>query len=49
MEIYIITYELAFIRPIFLNTEGCKLKKKLHGLSPRVNYTDRGTTACQRS
>jgi hypothetical protein len=23
--------------------------KKLHGLSPRANYTDRGTAACQRS
>jgi hypothetical protein len=26
-----------------------KLKTKLHGLSPRVNYTDRATTACRRS
>jgi hypothetical protein len=24
-------------------------KKKLHGLSPRVNYTDRATAACRRS
>jgi hypothetical protein len=24
-------------------------KKKLHGLSPRANYTDRATAACQRS
>jgi hypothetical protein len=24
-------------------------KKKLHGLSPRANYTDRATTTCQRS
>jgi hypothetical protein len=24
-----------------------KLKTKLHGLSPRANYTDRATTACQ--
>jgi hypothetical protein len=24
-------------------------KKKLHGLSPRANYTDRATTACRRS
>jgi hypothetical protein len=23
--------------------------KKLHGLSPRANYTDRATAACQRS
>jgi hypothetical protein len=25
------------------------MKKKLHGLSPRVNYTDRATAACRRS
>jgi hypothetical protein len=24
-------------------------KKKLHGLSPRANYTDRATATCQRS
>jgi hypothetical protein len=24
-------------------------KKKLHGLSPRTNYTDRATAACRRS
>jgi hypothetical protein len=24
-------------------------KEKLHGLSPRVNYTDRATAACRRS
>jgi hypothetical protein len=26
-----------------------KQKKKLHGLSPRANYTDRATAACRRS
>jgi hypothetical protein len=26
-----------------------KTKTKLHGLSPRANYTDRATAACQRS
>jgi hypothetical protein len=26
-----------------------KQPNKLHGLSPRANYTDRATTACQRS
>jgi hypothetical protein len=31
----------SFLRP--------KLKTKLHGLSPRANYTDRATAACQRS
>jgi hypothetical protein len=29
--------------------EAYKLKKKLHGLSPRANYTDRATAACRRS
>jgi hypothetical protein len=24
-------------------------KNKLHGLSPRANYTDRATAACRRS
>jgi hypothetical protein len=24
-------------------------KKKLHGLNPRANYTDRATAACRRS
>jgi hypothetical protein len=24
-------------------------EKKLHGLSPRANYTDRATAACRRS
>jgi hypothetical protein len=24
------------------------VKKKLHGLSPRANYTDRATAACRR-
>jgi hypothetical protein len=30
---------------------GCRAndKKKLHGLSPRANYTDRATAACLRS
>jgi hypothetical protein len=30
---------------------GDKTKKqtKLHGLSPRANYTDRATAACRRS
>jgi hypothetical protein len=26
-----------------------KLKTKLHGLSPRANYTDQATAACRRS
>jgi hypothetical protein len=25
-----------------------KHKKKIHGLSPRANYTDRATAACRR-
>jgi hypothetical protein len=33
------------------NTLGDHLKwlKKLHGLSPQANYTDRATAACRRS
>jgi hypothetical protein len=30
-------------------TGRIQLYKQLHGLSPRVNYTDRATAACQRS
>jgi hypothetical protein len=33
----------------FCTVSSKKLKKKLHGLSPRVNYTDRATAACRRS
>jgi hypothetical protein len=29
--------------------EGTTKKTKLHGLSPRANYTDRATAACRRS
>jgi hypothetical protein len=33
-----------------MSLEGLKkLKTKLHGLSPRANYTDRATAACRRS
>jgi hypothetical protein len=28
---------------------GDNLKKNLHGLSPRANYTDRATATCRRS
>jgi hypothetical protein len=29
------------------NVQNCG--KKIHGLSPRANYTDRATAACRRS
>jgi hypothetical protein len=32
-----------------LGTSGTCSNKKLHGLSPRANYTDRATAACRRS
>jgi hypothetical protein len=32
-----------------LQTNNIKQKNKLHGLSPRANYTDRATAACRRS
>jgi hypothetical protein len=31
------------------HTQKLKLKTKLHGLSPRANYTDRAIAACRRS
>jgi hypothetical protein len=31
------------------NLSECSRKKKLHGLSPRPNSTDRATAACRRS
>jgi hypothetical protein len=33
------------------NTKNSKIrvKTKLHGLSPRANYTDRATATCRRS
>jgi hypothetical protein len=34
---------------IILKSLLTKLKLKLHGLSPRENYTDRATAACRRS
>jgi hypothetical protein len=33
----------------FFHIQDLGSKKKLHGLSPRANYTDRATAACQRS
>jgi hypothetical protein len=32
-----------------LHHVGSVHRKKLHGLSPRANYTDRATSACRRS
>jgi hypothetical protein len=32
----------------FTDFLAAKTKKKLHGLSPRANYTDRVTAVCQR-
>jgi hypothetical protein len=32
-----------------LGFDELKTKLKLHGLSPRANYTDRATAACWRS
>jgi hypothetical protein len=36
-------------RPYWIETLKLKKKTKLHGLSPRANYTDRATAACRRS
>jgi hypothetical protein len=35
-----------FLNPILF---GICIRKKLHGLSPRTNYSDRETAACRRS
>jgi hypothetical protein len=34
---------------VFLTVTEKNKKTKLHGLSPRANYTDRATAACRRS
>jgi hypothetical protein len=34
---------------IFMEIQTKTKKNKLHGLSPRANYTDRATVACRRS
>jgi hypothetical protein len=33
----------------YSEVQNVNTKKKLHGLSPRANYTDRATVACRRS
>jgi hypothetical protein len=49
---------LLWIRSVFLlngspsvltNKQTNKQTNKLHGVSPRANYTDRATAACRRS
>jgi hypothetical protein len=35
--------------PSILSDGFRRMKKKLHGLSPRANYTDRATAACRRN
>jgi hypothetical protein len=40
---------LVFSTFVSRSTSLLKQKKKLHGLSPRANYTDRATVACRRS
>jgi hypothetical protein len=34
---------------LMLRSRNSTPKNKLHGLSPRANYTDRATAACRRS
>jgi hypothetical protein len=40
---------IALLVSVLLDPILNKKKKKLHGLSPRANYTDRATAACRRS
>jgi hypothetical protein len=35
--------------PVVMNLYKNKQTNKLHGLSPRANYTDRATASCRRS
>jgi hypothetical protein len=41
--------EMSTVPLHFLKIGTLKLKTKLHGWSPRANYTDRATAACRRS
>jgi hypothetical protein len=43
----VIFYNYVYVHMIWISTK--KKKTKLHGLSPRANYTDRATAACRRS
>jgi hypothetical protein len=45
VDIYLVTCKYILRDPPHLPKE----KKKLHGLSPRANYTDRAIAGCQRS
>jgi hypothetical protein len=45
---YIHTYRLVQVFTVFRGGYT-DTKTKLHGLSPRANYTDRATAACRRS
>jgi hypothetical protein len=40
---------LFFLLPGMIEAGHTKQTNKLHGLSPRANYTDRATAACPRS
>jgi hypothetical protein len=42
-------FYFTYLQMIYLTTYQKKKKKKLHGLSPRANYTDRATAASRRS
>jgi hypothetical protein len=43
-------YRMKIVRRFQCQSRQGKLKLfKLHGLSPRANYTDRATAACRRS
>jgi hypothetical protein len=43
------TFDFAFGQGVFMGDMGEDSLLKLHGLSPRANYTDRATAACRRS
>jgi hypothetical protein len=39
--------KLCTLRETKIFSQSGHMKKKLHGLSPRSNYTDRATAACR--
>jgi hypothetical protein len=40
---------IILLSSVFRGYSTTRIEKKFHGLSPRVNYTDRATAACRRS
>jgi hypothetical protein len=48
-EFVVCLFVCILLRPLHTPSFFAPHKKKLQGLSPRANYTDRATAACRRS